>query len=165
MVSWVATRAAIYRSLRARHRKKMAKKLQESPGPTSQKNGKKDIFDGLQESPQKYPKKSKNIDFQTFLGLFRLFRVFWRPPKRPFLRLSCDFGPGGPGDSCKMAARVASLGSEILSVVLGIPNWRFYPETVHFWTRNVFVGRLLTFVMPNGPWCPNTIKTQHLGAL
>ena len=47
--------------------------LQESPGPPgpkSQKSLKKGIFGGLEKSLEKYPKKSKNIDFQTFLGIF-----------------------------------------------------------------------------------------------
>ena len=88
-----ATRAAICRSLRAlraRNHKKVSKK----------------VFLGVRrEKSQKYPKKSKNTDFQTFLGIFRLFgyflRLFCGPPKGPFLRLFCDFGPGGSGDSCK----------------------------------------------------------------
>ena len=45
------------------------------------------------------------VIFGYFFGIFRLFgyflRLFSRPPKRPFLRLFCDLGPGGPGDSCK----------------------------------------------------------------
>ena len=57
----------------------------------------------------KIPEKSKNTDFRTFSGIFSVFldffgyflRLFSRPPKRPFLRLFCDFGPGGPGNSCK----------------------------------------------------------------
>ena len=79
------------------------------PGPKSQKSLKKGLFGGLEKSLKKYPKKSKNTDFRTFLGIFSVFldffgyflRLFSRPPKRPFLRLFCDFGPGGPGDSCK----------------------------------------------------------------
>ena len=36
--------------------------LQESPGPKSQKNLKKDLFGGLEKSLKKYPKKSKNTE-------------------------------------------------------------------------------------------------------
>ena len=53
--------------------------LQESPGPPgpkSQKSLKKSLFGGLQKSPRKYPKKTKNTQNWTFLGIFRLFRVF-----------------------------------------------------------------------------------------
>ena len=86
--------------------------LQESPGPPgpkSQKSLKKGLLGGLEKSLEKYPKKSKNTEkipkkvrkliFLDFLGYFS--RLFSRPPKRPFLRLFCDFGPLGPGDSCK----------------------------------------------------------------
>ena len=82
--------------------------LQESPGPPgpkSQKSLKKGLLGGLQKSPEKYPKKSKNTQKvwkSVFLDFFGYFSgLFCRPPKRPFLRLFCDFGLGGPGDSCK----------------------------------------------------------------
>ena len=94
--------------------------LQESPGPPgpkSQKSLKKGLLGGLQKSPKKYPKKSKNTNFRTFLGIFRLFRfflgLFCRPPERPFLRLFCDFGPGGPGDSCITKWRLGSQTSPL----------------------------------------------------
>ena len=82
----LATRAAIYRSLRplrARNRKKVSTRV---------------FWGGLEKSLEKYPKKSKNIDFRTFLGIFsgifRPFRVFFEtflqtPQKtlfEPFLR-------------------------------------------------------------------------------
>ena len=91
----LATRAAIYRSLRtlrARNRKK-------------KKSLKKGLFGCLQKSLKKDPKKSKNTDFRTFLGIFfdifRLFRLFFetflRTPKETlfetFLVIS---GPEGP---------------------------------------------------------------------
>ena len=78
------------RTLRARNRKK---------------NRKKGLLEGLQKSPKKYPKKSKNTQkvrksvFLDFSGYF--LRLFCGPPKRPFLRLFCDFGPGRSRDSCK----------------------------------------------------------------
>ena len=84
--------------------------LQESlgpPGPKSQKSLKKGRFGGLEKSLKKYPKKPKNTEkmtgiFAVFLDFFGYFlRLFSRPPKRPFLRLFRDFGPGEPGDSCK----------------------------------------------------------------
>ena len=61
------------------------------------------------KSPRKYPKKSKNApkksDFGAFLPFFGYFLgLFRRPPKRLFLRLFCDFGPG---DSWRMVAWVA----------------------------------------------------------
>ena len=90
----VATRAAIYRSLRAlrsQNRKKVSKR----------------VFLG-QKRPQKYPEKSKKIHSKVqFLCLFFDFFGYFRglflqtPPNRLFLRLYCDFGPGWPGDSCE----------------------------------------------------------------
>ena len=92
----LATRAAIYRSLRplcARNHKKVSKR----------------VFLGVWRQVLKNTRKSLKIPifgpFCVFFGIFRLFRVFLRlfsrPPKGPFLRLFCDFGPRGPGDSCK----------------------------------------------------------------
>ena len=103
--------------------------LQESPdppGPKSQKVSRKGLFGGLQKSPQKYPKKSKNTDFRTFLGIFRLFWVFFgtflQTPERPFLRLFCDFGPRGPEDSCKW--RLGSQHFELLWIFRGFGTSR-----------------------------------------
>ena len=107
-------------------------------GPEIAKKLKKGLFGVLEKSLGKYPKKSKNIVFRTFLGIFSVFldffgyfpRLFSRPPKRPFLRLFCDFGPGGPGDSCKWR-----LGSQKQPVYpkddLGLPQGRsrFVPDT------------------------------------
>ena len=74
-------------------------------GPEIAKKSQKRSFWGSAEKSQKIPGQSKNTDFRTFLGIFRFFRVFsgtfLRTPKRTFLRLFCDFGPGGSGDSCK----------------------------------------------------------------
>ena len=88
-----ATRAAIYRSLRAlraRNCKKISKK----------------VFSGVCRKVPKNTRKSLKIPifgpFWAFLDFFRYFLgLFCRPPKRPFLRFFCDFGPGGPRDSCK----------------------------------------------------------------
>ena len=73
----------------------LSRHLQESPdlpGPKSQKSLKKGLFGGPQKSLKKYPEKSKNTDFRTFLGIFRLFRVFFgtflRTPKKTFLETS-----------------------------------------------------------------------------
>ena len=95
----IATRAAIYRSLVQR-------------GPKSQKNLKKGLFWGLAKSLKKIPEKVPKYQFSDLFGYFsyfRLFRVFLRlfsrPSRRLFLRLFCDFGPGGPGDSCKWRLR------------------------------------------------------------
>ena len=70
---------------------------------------KEGLFGGLEKSLKKYPKKSKNTEkipqkvrksiFLDFFGYFS--RLFSRPPKGPFLGVFCDFGPGGPRDSCK----------------------------------------------------------------
>ena len=108
--------------------------LQESPGPPgpkSQKSLKKSVFGGPQKSPRKYPKKSKNTPKIGLLGVFFDFFGYFRglfcgPPKTLFLRLFCDFGPGGPGDSCKW-----SLGSQLFRAnwastfesLLGHSNW------------------------------------------
>ena len=89
----VATRAAIYRSLRtlrARNRKKVSKKVFLGVRRKVSKNTRK--------SP-KIPKKVRKSVFFDFFGYF--LRLFCGPPKRPFLRLFCGFGPGGSGDSCK----------------------------------------------------------------
>ena len=56
----------IYRSLRdlqARNRKKVSKKI---------------LLGGLQTSPQKYPKKSKNTNIRTFSGHFARLLDFSR---------------------------------------------------------------------------------------
>ena len=44
---------------------------------------------------------------EVFFDFFRYLRaLFCRPPKRLFLRrFFCDFGPGGPQDSCKWSLR------------------------------------------------------------
>ena len=77
--------------------------LQESP--KSQKSLKKGIFGGLQKSPKKYPEMSKipkKVRKSAFLDFFGYFWHFSAdPPKDGFETLFCDFGPGGPGDSCK----------------------------------------------------------------
>ena len=88
-----ATRAAIYRSLRtlrARNRKKVSKR----------------VFLGVCRKVSKNTRKSLKTSifghFWVFLDFFRYFwGLFCGPPKRPFLRLFCDFGPGGSGDSCE----------------------------------------------------------------
>ena len=87
--------------------------LQKSPGPEGpelRKKIKRGLFGGLQKSPRKYPKKSENTQNWTlFSDLFGYFRgLFCRPPKRLFLRLFCNFGPGDP---CKW-----SLGSQFKNV-------------------------------------------------
>ena len=87
--------------------------LQESPG---QKNLRKSCLGVCKKSPEILPKSRKKTPkigffrvcfgyFSTFFGYFR--RLICRPPKRLLLRLFCDFGPGGQGDSCKW-----SLGSQ-----------------------------------------------------
>ena len=63
----------VSRTLRARNRKKISKK---------------GLFGGPQKSLKKYPEKSKNTDFRTFLAIFRLFRVYFgtflQAPKKTF---------------------------------------------------------------------------------
>ena len=61
-------------------------------------------FGGRPKSPRKYPRKSEKgpkksesgtfWSFFDFLGYFR--ELSGGPPRRPFLRLFCDFGPEGP---------------------------------------------------------------------
>ena len=92
----VAIRATIYRSLRAQNRKKVSKR----------------VFLGVRKKVPENTRKSQKIPkiglFGVFFDFFRYSRgLFCGPPKRLFLRLFCDFGPGGPGDSCKW-----SLGSQ-----------------------------------------------------
>ena len=84
-------------------------------GPEIPKKSRKESFWGsAKKSPktpekvEKYPKKSKFLYFRVFFDFFGYFRgLFCRPAKRLFSRLFWDFGPGGPGDSCKW-----SLGSQ-----------------------------------------------------
>ena len=95
--SCVAIRATIYRSLRAlrgQNRKKVSK-----------------IWGSARKSPKMSKKLHKIGHLGVFFDFFGYFRgLFCRPPKRLFLRLFCDFGPGGPGDSCKWSlARIATL--------------------------------------------------------
>ena len=90
-ISWekVATRAAIYRSLRAlraRKRKKVSKKV---------------FWGGRQKSPKKNRKKSKNTQKDPKIGIFRLFRVFFgtfllTPRKTFFETFFAISGPEGP---------------------------------------------------------------------
>ena len=93
----VAIRATIYRSLRAQNRKKVSKR----------------VFWGVRKKVPENTRKSQKIPkiglFGVFFDFFGYFRgLFCGPPKRLFLRLFCDSGPGGPGDSCKW-----SLGSQL----------------------------------------------------
>ena len=90
LVTLIATRVTIYRSLR------------ELP-----KESQKRLFGCLQKSHRKYPKMSKSgpkfvIHFRVFFATFRVFSgTSLQTPKRLFLRLFWDFRPGGPGDSCR----------------------------------------------------------------
>ena len=96
----VLTRATIYRSLwalQARNRKKVSKR----------------VFSGVCKKVPENTRKSQKIHkiglFGVFFDFFGYFRgLFCRPPKRLFLRLFCNFGPGGPEGSCKW-----SLGSQV----------------------------------------------------
>ena len=106
----IAARAAIYRSLRtfrARNRKKVSKK----------------VFLGVRRKvSKKYLEKSKNTYFRTFLGILRLFRVFFEtflrtPQKDLFGDLFAISGPEGPETpvnggsgrkSCNCFARILS---------------------------------------------------------
>ena len=98
----LAIRATIYRSLQAlrgQNRKKVSKRVFLGVCKKVPQNTRKN---------QKLPQKVQFWRIFDFFGYFR--GLLCRPPKRLFLRLFCDFGPGGPGDSCKW-----SLGSQILS--------------------------------------------------
>ena len=123
--------------------------LQESlgpPGPKSQKSLKKGLFGGLENSLKKYPKSLKIPIFGPFwvcFGIFRFFRVFFesflQTPQKTLFETFCDFGPGGPRDSCKWR-----LGPQILGAIwdnsvftLGqltasqqgkLPTEKFFPE-------------------------------------
>ena len=106
MQTQLAIRATIYRSLRAlraQNRKKVSKR----------------VFLGVRkkvpENTRKSQKIHQKVQFWVFFDFFGYFRgLFCGPPKRLFLRLFCDFGPGGPGDSCKW-----SLGSQDTAVFFG----------------------------------------------
>ena len=73
------------------------------PGPNSQKSLKKGLFGGLEKSLKKYPKKSKNTDFRTFLVFFSVFLetfgYFWdflqTPQKTLFETFFAISGPEG----------------------------------------------------------------------
>ena len=70
--------------------------------PGIPKQSQKACFGGLQKSPRKYPKKSKNTRKSPILGIFRLFRVFsgtfLQTPKNcePSDELQESLGPSGP---------------------------------------------------------------------
>ena len=97
----IAIRATIYRSLRAlraQNRKKVSKR----------------VFSGVRKKVPENTRKSQKIPkiglFGVFFDFFGYFGgLFCGPPKRLFLRLFCDFGPGGPGDSCKWSLRSQDL--------------------------------------------------------
>ena len=104
----IATRAAIYRSLRtlrARNRKKVSKKVFLGVRRKVSKNTRKSL---------KIPKKVRKSVFLDFFGYF--FRLLCGPLERPFLRLFCDFGPGGSGDFCKW--RLGSQPEKILLFIV-----------------------------------------------
>ena len=85
------------------------------PKIAKKKVSKKSPFGGLQKKSPKIPEKIKKYTQKSnfrffFFYFFVCFRgLFCRPTTRLFLRLFCDFGPGGPGDSCKW-----SLGSQAI---------------------------------------------------
>ena len=103
----VATRAAIYRSLRAlraRNRKKVSKRVFSGVCRKVSKNTQRSL-----KIPKKYPKRS---DFSVFLDFFGYFwGLFCRPPKRPFLRLFAIPGPDGPETPVNGGSRRKILGS------------------------------------------------------
>ena len=94
-------RAASNRSLQAlqaRNRKKVSNR----------------VFLGSAEKSPKMPEKFKSTPRSPKICISRLFRVFSgtslrAPPNRPFLRHFCDFGPSGPGDSCKWRLRPQAM--------------------------------------------------------
>ena len=100
-----ATRATISRRLRARSLEKS-------------------LFGGLQKSPRKHPKKSKNtrkVQIWVFFGYFRVFFDFFGdffadPPKRRFSRLFSDFWPEGPGDSCSSGRKKSFRSTFVLQM-------------------------------------------------
>ena len=96
----IKTRTAIYRSLRAlraQNPQKVSKKSPRASGPGVSKKSRKES-----KSLKKVSEKSL---FDTFLTFLTLFETFWtlraRRPGETFWRLFGDFGPRGPGDSCK----------------------------------------------------------------
>ena len=61
--------------------------------------------------------------FRVFFDFFGYFRgLFCRPPKRLFSRLFWDFGPEGPGDSCKWALGSQSSHSKALAETRSFPS-------------------------------------------
>ena len=102
---YAATRATIYRSLRAlraRNPKEVSKRVFLGVCKKVPENTRKS---------RKTPPKCLILVFFDFFGYFR--GLFCRPPKRLFLRLFGDFGPRGPGDSCKWL-----LGSQLMCLYL-----------------------------------------------
>ena len=86
-------------------------------GPEIAKKSQKGLLGGRQKSPKKYPKKSKNTNFRTFLGIFRLFRVFFGTflpaPRNTFFEIFLRFRarraletPVNGGSGCKMGLSV-----------------------------------------------------------
>ena len=118
------------RTLRARNRKKVSKKVFLGVRRKVPKNTRKSL---------KIPKKVRKSVFFDFSGYF--LRLFCGPPKRPFLRLFCDFGPGKSGDSCKWR-----LGSPS-------PKVHYWTFEVHFWnptalkTHSALMGILSSLIL------------------
>ena len=82
-------------------------------GPKIAKKSPKESFWGSAKKSPRIPEKVKKYPKNPIWGVFYFFGYFQgpfcRPPERLFWRLFCDFGPGGPGDSCKW-----SLGSQAM---------------------------------------------------
>ena len=117
----------------------------------AKKSQKESFWGSAKKVPENTPKSQKIPKiglFSVFFDFFGYFRgLFCRTPKRLFLRLFCDFGPGGPGDSCKWL-----LGSQpfLLTLRVGQPR-RGHPVKHRFMIASELRSTILCALSPLSP--------------
>ena len=132
------------------------------------------VSGGGRTCKKRYLKKSKNTPKSRKKCIFRLFEYFQRlfcgPTKRPFVRLSCDFGLRGPGDSCKwrLGRNCRTLAGHFAGQLLWWANWRTVQEDENTLSksiqacgppRKIYSLQADTLPAPNAP--PTLSDTPH----
>ena len=105
-------------------------------GPEIPKKSRKESFWGSAKKSPKIPEKVEKYPKNTKFGLFRVFfdflgyfrGHFCRPPKRLFSRLFWDFGPEGPGDSCKWSLESQTWVLKQIQESHWNPYWQIYAQ-------------------------------------
>ena len=141
-------------------------------GPKIAKQSQKESFWGSAKKSPKIPEKVKNNPQSPIFCIFSfsgyIRGLFWQTPKKLFLRNFCDFGPGGPGDSCKW-----SLGSQFLWPKMSRLGPPFWPKTLleHVYVDPFFAffpRKRGTYIFSWGPqigcfgWEPNSLCWKSL---